>query len=173
MNPITTETQPSLTSPGRCQRIATALLAAALLLGACATTRHYEQFTEAARLHAVDQHIVSKLAAGERLNLDDIVGLSEKAYPPDTLIAYLRLQGGVYHLKSEDVSRLRKAGVSSTVIDYLLETAKARFREGANSYRYYDPWYWPHYPDYHYHHHYYNSPPPRRGRSGIVIGPIP
>jgi hypothetical protein len=58
----------------------------------------------------------------EPVDLADIVELSHGGLPPPFIIHYLRDTYFVYHLQTEDVLQLRKAGVSKDVIDYLLAT---------------------------------------------------
>jgi len=46
-----------------------------------------------------------------------------RAHVSDAIILrYLRDQGAVYSLNSDDVAGLRKAGVSQSIVDYMMQT---------------------------------------------------
>lgn len=123
------------------------LSAAALLIAGCATlTTHQRAVLQA---HNVEPVVYNKMMRGEPLSLTDIVDLSHKAVPPGIIINYVDDTETVYRLKATDVVRLRKAGVSDDVINYMLSTARTYGPDlyGGGFYPYgplwspYDPYY--------------------------------
>lgn len=92
------------------------------------------------------------------LTLTEIIELAEKKVPVPFVLRYLRNTVGVYHLRSDDVVVLRKAGVSSQIIDYLMATPTLYPRQFGDPFYYYDDDYWWGLPplivhDRHHYHH--------------------
>jgi len=79
-----------------------------LLLTACGLSD--QQKADYARVH------------GDALSLYDIKALSHAGVSDGIILRYLRDQHTVYNLNSEDVAGLRKAGVSQSIVDYMLQT---------------------------------------------------
>jgi hypothetical protein len=93
----------------------------------------------AARQHAVQTAIqlgtptelVSKMERGDRLTLTDLETLARHQIPDAEMLAYLRQTDAAYELTMAQIDRMRAAGVSVKVIDYLLATP----RQGIRRYR--------------------------------------
>ena len=79
--------------------------------------------------------LYAKMLRHHPLELGEIVELSRKNVPPNTIVRYIDTTLAEYQLKTEDVVQLRRAGVSSDVIDYLLTTPGLN----ANRVQPYDP----------------------------------
>ena len=95
-----------------------------LLLAACGLSP--EQKADYARVQAsgVSSAIYDKMVHGDALSLYDIKALSRAHVSDGIILRYLRDQGTVYFLNSDDVASLRKAGVSQSIIDYMLQTSR-------------------------------------------------
>ena len=70
----------------------------------------------------VSPAIYDKMMHGDPLSLSDIKALSRAHVSDAIILRYLRDQGTVYSLNSSDVTSLRKAGVSQSIVDYMLQT---------------------------------------------------
>jgi len=126
-----------------------ALLAMSLLTG-CTTLNQRDR--DMLGQHHVSPELYEQMLHKEPLALSDIIELSRKQLPPRFIIEYLDSTRASYHLKRSDVTRLKKAGVSQDVIDYLLESAPLY---GPEPYYYSPTFYdsWPssyYYPEYYY-----------------------
>ena len=91
-------------------------------LVACGLTD--QQKADYAQVHrsGVSSAIYDKMVHGDDLSLYDIKALSRAGVSDGVTIRYLRNQHTVYYLSSEDVTGLRKAGVSQSIVDYMLQT---------------------------------------------------
>jgi len=96
-----------------------------LLLTACGLSP--EQKADYARVQAsgVSSAIYDKMVHGDDLSLYDIKALARAHVSDGIVLRYLRDHDTVYYLNSEDVTSLRKAGVSQSIIDYMLQTSRA------------------------------------------------
>jgi hypothetical protein len=70
----------------------------------------------------VSSAIYDKMTHGDDLSLYDIKALSRANVSGGIILRYLRDRQTVYFLNSDDVTGLRKAGVSQSIIDYMLQT---------------------------------------------------
>ena len=117
------------------------LLLAALLLAGCAElTTHQRAVLQE---HNVAPSVYNKMMTGDPLSLPDIIELAHRDVPPGIVIDYLDRTEAVYRLQAADVARLRKAGVSDEVINYMLSTARTYGPElyGGGFYPYGPLWY--------------------------------
>src|SRR5437867_3067443 len=80
----------------------------------------------------------------------DIVSMTKAGVPDEEIIRRIDATRTVFHLGTEDVVRLRDEGVSSRVIDYMLETYARAEAERARRQAYYD------YDAYYYHSHFFH-----------------
>lgn len=135
------------------------ILIASLLLTACGLSDQQKADYATVQRSGVSSAIYDKMMHGDALSLYDIKALSRAHVSSGIILRYLRDQGTVYYLNSNDVEDLRKAGVSQSIIDYMLQTPNG-YPPGPYPYvgvGIYDPfWYGPGpypYPYYgHYHH---------------------
>jgi len=96
-----------------------------LLLTACGLSDQQKADYDSVQRSGVSSAIYDKMVHGDALSLWDIKSLSHARVSDAVIIRYLRDHGTVYYLSSDDVSGLRRAGVSQSVVDYMLQTAQA------------------------------------------------
>jgi len=72
----------------------------------------------------VSTAVYDKMVHGDALSLWDIKALSRAQVSDAIIIRYLRDQGTAYYLSADDVTGLRKAGVSQSIVDYMLQSAR-------------------------------------------------
>jgi hypothetical protein len=60
----------------------------------------------------------------DALSVGDIKALARAGVSDAIILRYIRDHQTVYNLNAEDVTSLRKAGVSTSVIDYMLQTPR-------------------------------------------------
>jgi hypothetical protein len=98
------------------------ILLVPLLLAACGLSD--QQKADYARVQAsgVSSAIYDKMVHGDDLSLYDIKALSHAGVSDGVILRYLRDRHTIYNLNSDDVAGLRKAGVSQSIVDYMLQT---------------------------------------------------
>jgi hypothetical protein len=116
-----------------------ALLVVPLLLAACGPTAQQQADDAAVQRSGVAEATYDKMVHGDPLSLVDIESLSQSHVNDGVILRYLRNTGTIYTLNSADVINLRRAGVSQSVIDFMLQTA----REYYDYPPVYDPWFGP------------------------------
>ena len=130
-----------------------------LVLTACGLSD--QQKADYARVQAsgVSSAVYDKMVHGDPLSLYDIKALTHAGVNDGIILRYLRDQHTIYSLNSEDVASLRHAGVSQSIVDYMLLTPQMY---GSDFYPYGygpywgDPFWGPPYPYYPYHYrHWY------------------
>ncbi len=95
-----------------------------------------------------DQRNATSLVSRTAPTLEQIKEMSDKGVSEETILTTLRAARAVYTLTSKEVVELQQAGVSQTIIDYLLSTPRL-FGQKVRRYRYYCPPYY--YPSFYYH----------------------
>ncbi len=116
-----------------------ALLVVPLVLAACGPTAQQQSDYVAVQHSGVSDAVYDKMVHGDALSLGDIENLSRAHVNDGVILRYIRDQGTIYTLNSADVTNLRRAGVSQSVVDYMLQTARQYY----NYPPVYDPWYGP------------------------------
>ena len=111
-----------------------------LLLTACGLSDRQKADYARVQESGVSSAVYDKMVHGDALSLYDIKSLSHSGVSDGVILRYLRDRGTVYSLNSEDVASLRKAGVSQSIIDYMLQTPQIY---GAAYYPYYGPYWGP------------------------------
>jgi hypothetical protein len=83
-----------------------------------------QQKADYARVQAsgVSSAVYDKMVHGDDLSLYDIKALTHAGVSDGIILRYLRDQHTTYLLNSDDVAGLRKAGVSQSIVDYMLQT---------------------------------------------------
>lgn len=80
------------------------------------------------RMSVVDRYPTSRSRAAEetkeRLGISDIIVLSKAGISDENIINKLADTGSVFNLTVEEVEALRREGVSSNVINYMLDTSR-------------------------------------------------
>lgn len=94
-----------------------------LLLAACAPTAQQQSDYNAVQRSGVSPAIYDKMVHGDPLSVSDIASLGHAHVNDGVIIRYIRDHGTVYYLSPPDIDYLQKAGVSQSVIDYMVQTA--------------------------------------------------
>jgi hypothetical protein len=81
----------------------------------------------------------------------EIVEMTREGAPDEKILERIRRTDTRYRLTAAEIVSLHNAGVSFTVLDYMMQTYIDKVREDQ---RYYDERYW-----WHYMNHYYWMPP--------------
>jgi hypothetical protein len=116
-----------------------ALLVVPLVLAACGPTAQQQADYTAVERSGVPSATYDKMVHGDPLSLADIEDLSRAHVNDGVILRYIRDQGTIYTLNSGDVTNLRRAGVSQSVVDYMLQSARQYYDYPPV----YDPWYGP------------------------------
>ncbi len=122
-----------------------ALLGLPLLLAACGPTAQQQADLNAVQRGGVPPATYDKMVHGDALSLFDIETLSRAGVNDGVILRYIRDEGTIYTLNSADVVRLRHVGVSQSVIDYMLATARAYYAYPPVYDPYDGPWWGPWY----------------------------
>ena len=113
-----------------------ACLLALMLLAGCATSgSKHQAYLEQLRAQNVKPEVYAKAEELKSLSLADIEHMLSQGVPEPSIVYHLRKTRATYRLTTDDVDRLRRAGASENLIDYLLRTPLE-----------YRPAYWPYYP---------------------------
>jgi len=98
------------------------LLAATALLSACGLSDQQKADYAAVQRSGVSPAIYDKMMHGDPLSIGDVCSLARAGVSDGIIIRYIRDQGTVYALNSADFDRLKHAGVSSSVVDFMAQT---------------------------------------------------
>jgi hypothetical protein len=123
------------------------VLAAAALLSACGLSDQQKADYAAVQRSGANPAIYDKMMHGDPLSIGDICSLSRAGVSDGIITRYIRDQGTVYVLNSSDYDRLKHAGVSNSVIDFMAQTSSPGY--GPYPYGPYGPYpYGPYYGPY-------------------------
>ncbi|HSX25520.1 MAG TPA: hypothetical protein VLE89_00760 [Chlamydiales bacterium] len=67
---------------------------------------------------------VDRMDRGDPLTLNDVIKLSQGGVNDDTIMNYIRDTKSNYNLSQAQIRRLQDAGVSQSVINYMVETGR-------------------------------------------------
>jgi len=67
---------------------------------------------------------IDRMDRGEPLTISDVIKLSQGGVSDDTIIRYIRESGTTYNLSQSQIDRMREAGVSQRVINYMVDTGR-------------------------------------------------
>jgi len=73
-------------------------------------------------LHKRSRSTYNKVDRGEQLDVDDIIALSQAGISDKKIIELIQKTNSHYYLTSYQVDRMRRAGVSERVINYMAQT---------------------------------------------------
>jgi hypothetical protein len=82
------------------------------------------------------------------VTIEEIIKLSKEKIPPDQIIDKIERSQTIYRLSADEIVEMKKAGVDSKVIDYMLRTHEEAIRreqelqDWRNWYFYYGHYYW-------------------------------
>ncbi len=99
-----------------------ALLFLPLLFVGCAPTAQEQADYAAVHRSGVDPAVYDKIVHGDALSLWDIQALAKAHVSDAVVLRYLRNQQTIYSLNATDVQNLLNAGVSRSVVDYMMST---------------------------------------------------
>ena len=112
------------------------LLVLPLFLSACGLSDQQKADYASVQSSGVNSAVYDKMMHGDGLSLYDIKALSRAHVRDGIILRYLRDHGTVYFLNSQDVNDLQKAGVSQSIIDYMLQTPQMYGPAGSYPYPY-------------------------------------
>jgi len=92
------------------------------LLTACGLSDQEKADYSSVQASGVSPAVYDKMMHGDDLSLYDIKALTRARASDGVILRYLRNRQTVYFLNTGDVEGLRKAGVSPSLIDYMLRT---------------------------------------------------
>jgi hypothetical protein len=133
-----------------------------LFLAACGLSAQQKADYAVVQQSGISSAIYDKMVHGDDLSLYDVKALTHAGISDGITLRYLRDRRTVYFLTAEDVDGLHKAGVSSTIVDYMLQTPRefSNYYPGAGVgfgyFPYYDPFFGPPYPNYPYPYHHWH-----------------
>lgn len=64
------------------------------------------------------------MTSGEKLGISDVIVLSKSGLNDDAIVDKIAKTGSVYNLSVEEIEALRKEGVSTRVINFMMSTTK-------------------------------------------------
>jgi hypothetical protein len=100
------------------------ILIVPLLLTACGLSDQQKADYASVQRSGVSPAVYDKMVHGDDLSLYDIKALARAGVNDGVILRYLRDRGTNYYLSSDDVAGLRKAGVSQSIVDYMLQTGQ-------------------------------------------------
>lgn len=95
-----------------------------LLLTACGLSDQEKADYRSVQVSGVSSAVYDKMVHNDDLSLYDIKALTRAKVSDGVILRYLRDRQTVYFLNSGDVEGLRKAGVSQSIVDYMLQTPR-------------------------------------------------
>jgi hypothetical protein len=110
------------------------VVAAAALLSACGLSDQQKADYAAVQRSGVSPAIYDKMMHGDALSIGDVCSLSRAGVSDGIVIRYIRDQGTIYALNSSDFDRLKHAGVSASVIDFMAQTGYPGYPYGPYPY---------------------------------------
>jgi len=93
-----------------------------LLLTACGLSEQQKADYAAVQRSGVNSAVYDKMVHGDDLSLYDVKALARAHVSDGVIIRYMRNQGTVYVLGASDVQGLLKAGVSQSIVDFMMST---------------------------------------------------
>jgi hypothetical protein len=87
------------------------------------------------------------------MTINDVIALSQDSVSADVIISQLKATDSYFHLTTEDIVALRKAGVNDKVINAMIQTANQPRRQRTRTTvypNYYPYWWYSWYPYYWY-----------------------
>jgi hypothetical protein len=99
-----------------------ALAVCCLLLAGCGTSAQEKADLTSVQGSGVDSATYDKMLHGDELGVADVCALERAHVDEGVILRYLREHGTVYVLSSHDISRLKTAGASQSLVDYMQRT---------------------------------------------------
>ena len=95
-----------------------------LFLAACGLSPQQKADYARVQSSGVSSAVYDKMIHGDDLSVYDIKALARAGVSDGVTLRYLRDRGTIYTLTSDEVASLRKAGVSQSIVDYMLQTPR-------------------------------------------------
>ena len=102
-----------------------ALLAGSLLLAGCGLSQQEQADLATVQSSGVDSATYDKMLHGDELGVADVCALERAGVNEGVILRYMRDRGTVYVLSKHDIARLKSAGASQSLIDYMNHTEVA------------------------------------------------
>lgn len=99
-----------------------ALLTGSLLLAGCGLSQQEKTDLATVQGSGVNPVTYDKMLHNEALGIGDICALERAGVHEDVILRYIRERGTIYVLSDHDIARLRSAGVSQSLIDFMKHT---------------------------------------------------
>ena len=99
-----------------------ALLAGGLLLAGCGLSQQEMLDLSSVQNSGVNAATYDKMLHNDDLGVADVCALERAGVHEDVILRYLRERGTVYVLSKHDIARLKSAGASESLIDYMNHT---------------------------------------------------
>ncbi len=100
------------------------VLTAALMLSACGLSQQQQVDYDAVQHSKSSPAIYDKMVHGDPLSVSDIIELTRARVNDGIILRYIRDRETIYVLNGIDVDRMQRAGVSPSIIDYMLHTGQ-------------------------------------------------
>ena len=115
------------TTKQRMSLVTGGLVALLLLLSGCATTSQ-QQLADQAMIteRGVSSGIAEKVSSNKALTGNELIELSQKGVDDAVLLRSIGRSRAIYKLDAKDVHYLTEFGLSETVVDAMLETARQK-----------------------------------------------
>jgi hypothetical protein len=98
------------------------LAVATCALAGCGLTDQQKADYASVQRAGVSPAIYDKIVHDDPLSVGDIISLSQARVSDGVIVRYIRDHGTIYVLSSSEIDRLHKAGVSPSVIDFMIHT---------------------------------------------------
>ena len=127
-----------------------------LLLAACGLSPQEQADLSVVHNSGVNPAVYDKMVRGIDLDVADVKDLHLAGVSDEIILRYLREKRTVFYLTKINIGVLKTAGVSDTVIQYMLQTPRmytsynGAIGNGLGYFPYYDPFWGPPYPNYPY-----------------------
>ena len=102
-----------------------ALLVGSFLLAGCGLSQQEKADLASVQSSGVNAVTYDKMLHNEGLGVADVCALERAGVHEDVILRYMRERGTVYVLSAHDTARLKSAGASESLIDYMNHTAIA------------------------------------------------
>src|ERR1700753_931962 len=91
-------------------------------LTACGLSEQQKADYASVQRSGVSSAIYDKMVHGDDLSIYDVKALSQAHVNSGVILRYMRDRGTIYVLSSTDVKGLLNAGVSQSIVDYMMAT---------------------------------------------------
>jgi hypothetical protein len=99
------------------------LVVLTLFLAGCGLSEQQKVDLSSVQASGVPPATYDKMVHGDDLSLSDVCALERAHVDEGIILRYMRSRDSIYELSSNDLTRLKDAGVSQSLIDYMQQTA--------------------------------------------------